>query len=66
MKVLSTKDVSVLADTSISTAAKWARANGVAVTNGGNRGSTYLWTEADLERFKGRNKQRGKPAHKKK
>ncbi len=58
MKHLTTKEIAELAGVAEITARKWAKNNNLeSFGNGG--GKAYLWTEADLERFKSRNKQRG-------
>ncbi len=58
MKTLTTKEVAALTKTSQQLARKWAKENQVNFV-GSDKAKIYLWTEADLERFKSRNKQRG-------
>ncbi|PIE98614.1 MAG: hypothetical protein CR988_02305 [Treponema sp.] len=58
MNVLTTKEVAEKSETAEITARQWALNNNVESVGSG-RGKIYLWTEADLERFKTRNKQRG-------
>jgi DNA-binding transcriptional MerR regulator len=41
----------------------WAAKNGVQCAGSG-KGSIYLWTEADIERFKARDTKRGRRWHK--
>jgi hypothetical protein len=58
-KYLTTREASVLSGVANNTAQRWAAANDVAYTGEGRR-KTYLWTEADIERFKARNTKRGR------
>lgn len=58
-KYLTTMEAAALADVVNNTARQWAAANGVAYTGEGRR-KTYLWTEADIERFKARDTKRGR------
>ena len=56
---MTSSDVSAQCGCSAVLASRWAAANGVAYTGEGRR-KTYLWTEADIERFKARDTKRGR------
>ena len=55
MNFLSTQEIAATTGVQIRTAQIWAGKNNVRCIGSG-RGKIYLWTEADLERFKQREK----------
>jgi DNA-binding transcriptional MerR regulator len=55
----STSDIHRITGLSIRAIQLWAAANGVR-SIGTGRGKTYLWTKADVERFKARDTRRGR------
>ncbi|MDR2476379.1 MAG: DNA-binding protein [Treponema sp.] len=52
-------DVAVLTEMAKITVIQWAANNGVR-SIGSGKGKTYLWTRADIERFKARDTKRGR------
>ncbi|MEL5720889.1 MAG: helix-turn-helix domain-containing protein [Treponemataceae bacterium] len=59
-KLLTSKDVAKICNCEAQTVSRWAARNDVNYV-GENRRKIYLFTEADLERFKSRNTKRGRP-----
>lgn len=59
-KLLTTKDVALLCGCESQTVSRWAAENDIDYV-GENRRKTYIFSEADLERFKARNTKRGRP-----
>ena len=58
-KYYTTQDIFRITGLSIRAIQKWAGSNGVQYIGAG-KGKTYLWTEADVERFKARDTKRGR------